>query len=250
MSDRVTRLTLRKAVAALPILGPIAKRIYTTAITRGQSNLFRTSPEYWNNRYLSGGNSGAGSFGRLAVFKADVVNTFIAEQRIRTIVELGCGDGEQLKLSRYPRYTGIDVSPRAIEICRSRFAEDYTKAFYHMSAAEVHLIRADLSMSLDVVYHLIEDNIYHDYMSRLFAAGERFVAIYSSNCERAATAEHVRHRRFTDWIEQNAPNWQLMMTVPNQFPEDAKRPDDTSWADFYFFQLRQQKTINHRETSG
>lgn len=238
MSDQATRRTLRKAFAELPFLGSIAKKVYTTIATHRRRERFDTSPKYWDHRYLSGGNSGAGSFGRLALFKADVVNTFVAKQRIRTIVEFGCGDGEQLKLAQYPCYTGIDVSPRAIEICRSKFSGDHNKSFYHTSAAEVHSIKADLSMSLDVVYHLIEDHIYHDYMSRLFAAGEKVVTIYSSNCERPAPAKHVRHRRFTDWIEQYAPAWKPMLTVPNEFPEDPKRPDDTSWADFYFFQLR------------
>lgn len=36
-------------------------------------------------------------------------------------------------------------------------------------------------MSLDVIYHLIEDEIYNKYMNNLFMAAEKYVFIYSSN---------------------------------------------------------------------
>lgn len=32
------------------------------------------STDYWKNRYLEGGNSGAGSYNNLAQFKAEVIN--------------------------------------------------------------------------------------------------------------------------------------------------------------------------------
>ena len=53
---------------------------------------------YWENRYKNNGNSGAGSYGRLAEFKADVINNFIAENKITSVIEFGCGDGNQLSL--------------------------------------------------------------------------------------------------------------------------------------------------------
>ena len=42
--------------------------------------------EYWENRYKKSGNSGAGSYGRLAEFKADVINNFIAENKITSVI--------------------------------------------------------------------------------------------------------------------------------------------------------------------
>src|ERR1700689_4886366 len=69
------------------------------------------SPSYWDSRYAGGGNSGDGSYGNLAKFKASVLNQFVAENRIASVVEFGCGDGNQVSLAEYPRYVGIDVSP-------------------------------------------------------------------------------------------------------------------------------------------
>jgi hypothetical protein len=54
------------------------------------------SVNYWENRYAAGGNSGDGSYGRLAVFKAEFINKFIDEVNINSATEMGCGDGHQL----------------------------------------------------------------------------------------------------------------------------------------------------------
>jgi hypothetical protein len=46
----------------------------------------------------------------------------------------------------------------------------------------------------------------------------------------------VRHRKFTAWIAKNEPDWQPAgYHVPNRFPFDPNRPNETSFADFYFF---------------
>ena len=39
------------------------------------------SKKYWNNRYVKGGNSGAGSYNNLAQFKGDVINNFIKKMK-------------------------------------------------------------------------------------------------------------------------------------------------------------------------
>ena len=57
---------------------------------------FSNSVEWWERRYSSGGTSGEGSYGRLAEFKAEIVNKFVKENGIDSVVEFGCGDGKQL----------------------------------------------------------------------------------------------------------------------------------------------------------
>lgn len=41
---------------------------------------------------MRGNNSGAGSYGRLADFKAEIINQFVTENDVREVVEWGCGD--------------------------------------------------------------------------------------------------------------------------------------------------------------
>lgn len=174
---------------------------------------------YWETRYALGGTSGPGSYGELARFKARALNALVERHRIQSVIEFGCGDGAQLERAAYPRYVGLDVSRRAVRMCKKRFAQDATKSFFLYDPtcfADRHgLFRAELVLSLDVVYHLIEEETFRLYMTHLFASAERFVAIYSSNAPTPTRALHVRHRRFTDWVDAHANGWRLVETVAN-----------------------------------
>lgn len=200
---------------------------------------FHHSAQCWDDRYRLAGNSGAGSYGRLAEFKAQVLNTFVEREKISSVMEFGCGDGNQLSLARYPRYTGFDVSEHALQRCQQRFASDPSKAFYPVSAWKGKT--AELALSLDVIYHLIEDGVFTQYMETLFNAAERFVAIYASNDEKlnallGGHVKHVRHRKFTDWIvKYKSAEWELLDWIPNAYPFDIRDQNNTSFADFYLF---------------
>ena len=189
---------------------------------------FSGSEAYWRSRYASDGNSGIGSYGKFAEFKAEVLNAFVTENGIGSVIEFGCGDGNQLALARYPAYIGLDVSELAVKRCRDRFP-GFTFKLMRDYAGET----ADLSMSLDVIFHLVEDDVFEGYMRTLFAAGRRFVVIYSSNKE-GRDAPHVRHRKFTDWIDANAGGWRLHRHIPNRYSYDGDYRKG-SFADFYCF---------------
>ena len=139
-----------------------------------------SSAAYWQQRYRAGGHSGAGSYGRLAAFKADFLNAFIHDNAIAGAIEFGCGDGNQLALLDIADYAGLDVAPAAIARCRERFAGQPGRQFRLMQDRE-GLVAAELTLSLDVVYHLVEDDVFADYMETLFAYAWRFVVIYASD---------------------------------------------------------------------
>ena len=191
------------------------------------------SAQYWRERYRKGGNSGAGSYGRLAEFKAEVINAFVHERKITDVIEFGCGDGAQLMLATYPNYVGFDVSDESVELCRAKFLHDATKKF--QNAANWSYEAAGLVLSLDVIFHLIEDDVFHDYMRRLFFSSKRYVIIYSSNYDGGQIAAHVKHRAFSDWIDVYQADFKLIRHVPNRWPliEDAQ---NESFADFFIFE--------------
>lgn len=191
------------------------------------------SQHYWEERYKAGGYSGAGSVGRLAQFKASVLNTFVSEHHIQRVIEFGCGDGVQLSLAKYPTYVGVDVSPTAISNCKERFKSDKTKSF-HLLTDLPKQRDFDLALSLDVIYHLIEDDIFSRYLDMLFSASCRHVIIYSSNLN-AVRAAHVRDRRFTAWVETQKTGWKLVRHIPNQYPWDPAAPHETSSSEFYIY---------------
>lgn len=196
---------------------------------------FSGSQKYWEQRYLNNNNSGPGSYGRLADFKAEVLNSFVKDYNISTIIEYGCGDGNQLSLAKYPNYVGFDVSEKAIELCYEKFKNDQSKLFYSAFNSDYNTLKADLVLSLDVIFHLIEDSVFHDYMTRLFSSSNKYVIVYSSNYNKILVA-HVKCRKFTDWIEKNlSKEWGLTKYIENKYPFDEMDPNNTSMADFYIY---------------
>lgn len=181
------------------------------------------SKEYWEKRYKSGKTSGVGSYGEIAKFKAKVINDFVNEYNIKSMIDFGCGDGNQLKYFDIHKYLGFDVSKQSIKMCINKFNEDPNKSFilydtnYYFDNAS--FIKSDLVISLDVIYHLIEDDIYHLYMKNLFKASQMFVIIFStnSNKQRNNQAIHIRNRKFTDWVKENCNEFQLFKKTENEF---------------------------------
>jgi SAM-dependent methyltransferase len=172
---------------------------------------FRGSASYWEKRYRLGGDSGTGSRGAAAAYKARVLNDFVERYAVTDVIELGCGDGQQLALAEYPAYVGFDVSRRAVELCRQRFAGDSSKRFALLDeyAGET----ADLALSLDVLFHLVEDVVYTDYLDRLFGSARRFIVIYSTSVDpnRApATLHHMRHRPVESDVAERFPGFTRM----------------------------------------
>ena len=196
------------------------------------------SEHYWRERYALGGHSGVGSQGVFAIFKAEVLNRFVAEQNISSVIEFGCGDGQQLALAKYPEYTGVDVSETAVSMCRERFGHDPSKQF--MLASEYDGEQADLALSLDVLYHLTEDATFDRYMQTLFAVAAQHVVIYSSNTDEQQPGQppHIRHRRFTEWVEANAPELSLANLIPNRYPYRGDYRTG-SWSEFFFYRKSQ-----------
>jgi SAM-dependent methyltransferase len=232
---------LKALVAATPLLGTAAYSVARLPVVKGlrlwrRRLKFPGSSFYWEQRYRQGGTSGSGSFGLLAKFKAEILNDFVARMGIHSVIEFGCGDGAQLALAEYPRYVGIDVAESSISACRQRFAGDATKSFYLASQLPADLGRFDLALSLDVIFHLVENKVFDAYMRSLFANAGRFIVIYSSNKCEPSGEPHVRHRLFTHWIEVHEPKWREIGYVLNKYPYDPARPAETSFADFYFFE--------------
>jgi hypothetical protein len=187
---------------------------------------------YWEQRYAAGGSSGCGSYGAVAAYKAEFLNGLVYDENVKSVIEFGSGDGNQLTLSAYPAYVGLDVSPTAISVCRTLFANDHTKSFFLYSPEHFvdhhHIFSAEMAISLDVILHLVEDSVFDTYMRHLFAAAQSLVAIYSSDSWLDDPAPHVRHRAFSPWVETNRPNWALVRRE-----ESPHR--DLALADFYVY---------------
>jgi hypothetical protein len=185
--------------------------------------VFPGSASYWEKRYRKNGNSGVGSYGRNAAYKAGVLNEFVRENQIKSVIEFGCGDGNQAMQFHFPDYTGLDVSPTAIKKCLDRYKGDPAKRFF-ISGENTNGLKAELALSLDVIYHLVEEEVYENYMKQLFASATRYVIIYAWNVE-SDTNYHVKHRKFSGWIKDNVSDFTLFNKIEN-----------SGFSDFYIYQ--------------
>jgi hypothetical protein len=210
---------------------------------------FGGSERYWRDRYSRGKNSGEGSYGPLSQFKADVINAWWRNESMGDAIEFGCGDGHQLQMMHYPQYLGLDISSVALDWCRSRFRADTTKRFIHLD--EYSGETACTSLSLDVIYHLVEDQVFDAYMERLFSAARNWVIIYSSDTDEQGVvqAPHIRHRRFSGWISRNQPDWDLVECIRNIYP-DCGDPRAGSSADMYLYRRQISKATDAKPATG
>ena len=197
------------------------------------------SGNYWESRYKGGGNSGAGSYNHLAEFKAEIINGLISEHDLNSAIEFGCGDGNQLTLLKFRNYTGMDVSVSALELCSKKFAGDKGKNFflYHHKAFVDNqgIFKADAAMSLDVLYHLVEKDVYETYLKHLFSTASKMVIIYAANVELPQKTEHELYRQFTRDVEKLIPGWKLAKHIKNKYPAERYEDQDKSLADFYIY---------------
>ena len=181
---------------------------------------FFDSTRYWQRRYKSGRTSGAGSQGANATYKAAFINEFIRSHNIETAIEFGFGDGVQLELCEYPDYLGFEVSRTAIQQRREQFRGDATRRFKHLDdyAGE----KADLTVSLDVLYHLVEQPVYEAHLTHLFDSADRYVLLFSTCFDGSrSSVNHVLHRNVQTWIKENRPDWRpVRLATPT-----IERPD-------------------------
>ena len=214
--------------------GPARRRLMGQAAMLRPDHLMRQavllsgvsdSLSHLKQRYRPGGTSGSGSMSRLAAFKAEVLNGFVRDRGIESVVEFGCGDGRQLALSDYPLYLGLDASKTSIAACWARFADDPDKSFLWYDPALTvnndNSLCADLALSLDVVHRLVEDAVYEKYLDDLFAAARRSVIIYASDKDERTAVPHVRHRAFTGEVARRYPDFRLTATIRNRYPDQS-----------------------------
>jgi len=227
--------TLKKIIKKVPVLNRIASYLNNLL----SNSKFPGTGDYWEHRYKSGGNSGGGSYNRLAEFKANVINEFIDEKNIKSAIEFGCGDGNNLALINYPKYIGLDISPTAVRICINKFKSDISKSFYvYNSLAFIdnqQLFRSELCLSLDVIFHLVEDEIYIKYMNDLFDSSKKYVIIYSRDYSEKEVY-HQKSRNFSKWVDENQKAFRMIKRIENPYKYDPNDPENTSNAVFIIYE--------------
>jgi SAM-dependent methyltransferase len=216
-----------KFLKKIPILGFLLvkiKRIFKPIPE------FKNTNDYWEQRYAEGGNSGEGSYGEFALHKGEVINDFVQRHKIKSVMELGCGDGNQLSYFNFEHYIGFELSKPGIELCKNKYKDDFSKSFFHNS--EFMNQKAEFCISLDVIYCIVNDEIYENYMHQLFDSSLEYVLVFSINKdEQNEDIPHLKYRNFTNWVTQNKTDFELVEFIENKF----NSKNNIIASDFYFY---------------
>lgn len=177
---------------------------------------------YWNRRYSEGRDSGEGSRGENAIRKAEYVNQVIARNGVQSVIDWGCGDGQVLQhITTYVRYVGVDIARSVLNKVSAQHPERFFILDEEDSEATFWL-QADMSLSMDVMFHLVNDNDYVDYLNKLFNSARKLVLIYSTNYDGGRTSRHVLRREFTPDVREMFPHWDLAHVT--EFHNDPGHP--------------------------
>ncbi len=102
--------------------------------------------------------SGSGSFAENTKLYEDLVCSFVSDNDIRTIADVGCGDFQVSRrilrrLSKHVEYTGLDVSRFVVDRNTALFSDERTRFIQHDATLE-RIPRADLVLIREVMQHL------------------------------------------------------------------------------------------------
>jgi 2-polyprenyl-3-methyl-5-hydroxy-6-metoxy-1,4-benzoquinol methylase len=125
-----------------------------------------------------GGGSGEGSFPIHTRGYVDFLQRFLAQRRVTSVVDMGCGDWQFSRSIQWGNinYRGYDVVRSVIEEnCRKYSAPNISFHLYSGNAAE--LPPADLLISKDVLQHLSDESV-----ARVLPSLSRFKYSLLTNC--------------------------------------------------------------------
>jgi len=138
--------------------------------------------QFWEQRYVSDPElgSGVGSKGLWKQRKLDLLSQVLRRHRIRSVLDLGCGDLQVLRdlpqLSEL-EYTGIDFSAEVIARNRVQFPR---LRFIQADLGDVGSLGIeppDLVICFDVLFHIQDSATYQSICRYMFNSGARALAL-------------------------------------------------------------------------
>lgn len=176
---------------------------------------------YWERRYQDGRTSGAGSEGDAALAKAKMIDEVITGYGLTSVIDWGVGDGVVLgHLKTKVRYLGLDVAPVAIERLRAKYGPRSRTRWFALASEGAHEVR-DLALSLDVMFHLVDEADYQLHLAQVFGSATKAVLIHANDHDGGRTARHVLWRKWTPDVARIFPEWAPAL-APD--PEDREVP--------------------------
>lgn len=187
---------------------------------------FVSSAQYWEDRYANGENSFAHADmsmnGPSILFKSTVVKSVARMLDLRSCIDFGCGDMHTAMLFGFEDYVGVDVSPTLIQ----RLRELNPRGKFFLLGEQIPCEpKPDCCLSLDVAYHIVEQDAFQDHFDALFRHASKAVILYTTDTQvNNHSSQHIRHR-----LVPFAPaGWTMKCRIPS-------RPMIPSNADFFIY---------------
>ena len=198
------------------------------------------TPKYWNERYETGVGAGDGSRGILLHFKLAKVQEIVDKYKIKSVIDIGCGDGRQLSGLEVGKYIGLDISNSAIDKA-SAFTDKNREYFILNEDTTAKGDQADMAISLDVIQHL-PDEQYEAHINLLFRLAKRYVLIYGPNRtgEGIKLASHMFFRKFVQDVVKKH-KIEPILIINNDYPVEGDPKPGRSYSDFYLFDKKNGK---------
>jgi len=179
---------------------------------------------YWEQTYRSGETSGRGSYGVLAEFKAEIVNRLIQQEGITSVIEFGCGDGNQLQLMNYKQYLGVDVAASSVRMCASKFATDSSKSFMLYTPGlwiNRGFLTADLTVCLDVLYHITDETDFRNTLYDILHSSKEWVVLYTRLKENGNPGvDTIQDRNLFHYLF-DYPDFKVQEIIPQRYPDQS-----------------------------
>ena len=181
---------------------------------------------YWDKRYRAGGHSGPNDARN---WKAQTISELIKEYKPRYIQDWGVGDGTllaQLDVEGVETYLGLDVSLHALDRLRTldgpwndwdtKLELGHIRALWNRKPE-----KPDMVLSIDVLFHLIAEDNWREYLDELFGERSRAktVVLLANDGKHPGIGEHVRVRPFVEYVKDRyGYNYELVRIIETPNP--------------------------------
>lgn len=131
--------------------------------------------QYWDQRYINDGTSGAGSIGDYRDFKWSIIDKHVPF--LQSVVDVGCGDISFWERRECKNYTGIDISRAIIE--RNRILRPDWEFIWSNAETRIEELSKDTVFCFDVLFHIMNDKTYLKILENLTYYSRNHIFIYT-----------------------------------------------------------------------
>lgn len=132
----------------------------------------------WDEHYKSGGKSGDPSdYMKSREWKHALIAKY-CDIKNNSIIDVGCGDLQFWQGRKPAKYIGIDISQTIIDAHTEKYPD---RQFICASSDESLDISADMVMCFDMLWHIIDDDVYIETLKNIRRYSKKYIMIYTWN---------------------------------------------------------------------